>query len=288
MSVSTRTEAMETTRADQAVTAPAAPPLRRGGFGQNAMQVALIFVLVIAVWEGAVRLFNVPAFILPAPSSVVQAFVRTLATGTLLRNTWATLIEAVGGFALGSLGGIVLGTLVASSRTVERLVYPYIVAFQTMPKVAVAPLFAVWFGLGLESKIMLAALVSFFPLLVNVIAGLRTVDRERIDLMRSLDASDWQIFTMLRLPNALPFIFAGLDVAIVFSVIGAIVGEFAGAQAGLGYLIQSMNYTLDVSGMFAVLVVLGAIGLSFHLIMQAVERRVVFWAQHRDDPTLAA
>ena len=147
------------------------------------------------------------------------------------------------------------------SRYVEYFLYPYIVMFQSLPKVALAPLIVIWFGLGLTSKVVNAALVAFFPLLVNTMVGLRSADEDRVSLMRSLAASDRQIFWMLRLPNALPFVMAGLDIAMIFALIGAIVGEFVGATAGLGMLIQSMNFTMDVSGQFSVLLILSVVGL---------------------------
>jgi len=151
-----------------------------------------------------------------------------------------------------------------------------------MPKVALAPMIVVWFGLGLTSKVVSAALVAFFPLMVNTVVGLRSVDEDRINLMRSLAASHRQIFTMLLLPNALPYIFAGLEVAMVFALIGAIVAEFIGAQAGLGMLIQSMNSTLDVAGQFSILLILSLIGVSLNSCVVAVRRRVLFWDRPRD------
>ena len=144
----------------------------------------------------------------------------------------------------------------ALSRYVEYFFYPYIVMFQSLPKVALAPLIVVWFGLGLKSQVLNAALVAFFPLLVNTMVGLKSTDEDRMNLMRSLAASESQIFWMLRLPNALPFVMAGLDVAMIFALIGAIVAEFVGARAGLGMLIQSMNFNMDVSGQFSVLLIL--------------------------------
>jgi len=243
--------------------------------------VPAIFILIVAAWELLVKLLAVPIYILPSPTEIWRAFRDGLVSGTLVEHTLVTLQEVLVGFAVGSAAGLVVGVLVTRFRLVERTVYPYVVAFQTVPKVALAPLIVTWFGFGMLSKVVTTALIAFFPLLVNVIAGLQSVDQDRIDLLRSVNASEWQIFRMVRFPSALPFIFAGLDVAIVFSVIGAIVSEFVGARAGLGYLIQVNNYNLNVSGTFAVLVVLSVMGLTLHLVVQAVNRRVVFW--QRDD-----
>jgi NitT/TauT family transport system permease protein len=146
-----------------------------------------------------------------------------------------------------------------------------------MPKVALAPLIIVWFGLGLTSKVVNAALVAFFPLMVNTIVGLRSAEEDRINLMRSLAATPLQIFWMLQLPNALPYIFAGLEIAMIFALIGAIVAEFVGAQAGLGMLIQSMNFSMDVAGQFSVLLILSVLGLILNSIIVGIRRRVLFW-----------
>jgi NitT/TauT family transport system permease protein len=149
--------------------------------------------------------------------------------------------------------------------------------FQAMPKVALAPLIIVWFGLGLTSKVVNAALVAFFPLMVNTIVGLRSAEEDKVNLMKSLAATRTQIFWMLQLPNAMPYIFAGLEIAMIFALIGAIVAEFVGAQAGLGMLIQSMNFTMDVAGQFSVLLLLSIIGLGLNWIVISVRRRVLFW-----------
>ncbi|HWE22840.1 MAG TPA: ABC transporter permease [Myxococcales bacterium] len=231
----------------------------------------------LALWEAAVRALRVPAFVLPPPSEIGLALYRGAASGIYLRHLWITLTETLLGFALGSAVAFVLGTALAASRRVEYFLYPYIVMFQSMPKVALAPLVLVWFGLGLTSKVVSAALIAFFPLLVNTIVGLRSADEDRVDLMRSLAASELQIFRMLRLPSALPFIMAGLEVAMVFSLVGAIVAEFVGAEAGLGMLIQSRNFSMDVSGEFAVLFILALLGLVLNTILVSIRRRVLFW-----------
>jgi NitT/TauT family transport system permease protein len=237
----------------------------------------LLLAASLAVWEGAVRAFHVPGFILPPPSQVGLALYRGAVSGIYLQHLWITLAETLLGFALGSAVAFVLGTGLAASRTVEYFLYPYIVMFQSMPKVALAPLVVVWFGLGLTSKVVSAALIAFFPLLVNTVVGLRSADEDRVDLMRSLGASQMQIFRMLRLPSALPFIMAGLEVAIVFALVGSIVAEFVGAEAGLGMLIQSRNFSMDVAGEFAILFILAVIGLLLNAALVFVRRRVLFW-----------
>jgi NitT/TauT family transport system permease protein len=237
----------------------------------------LLLVASLAVWETAVRLLRIPAFILPAPSQVAAALYRGAVSGIYLQHFWITLVETLLGFALGSVIAFAIGTALAASRSIEYFLYPYIVMFQSMPKVALAPLVVVWFGLGITSKVVSAALIAFFPLLVNTIVGLRSADEDRVDLMRSLAASELQIFWMLRLPSALPFIMAGLEVSMVFSLVGAIVAEFVGAEAGLGMLIQSRNFSMDVAGEFALLFILAAMGLALNAVLVSVRRRVLFW-----------
>jgi NitT/TauT family transport system permease protein len=244
---------------------------------RNVALTVVLFVLSIGAWEAIVRGFAIPSFILPPPSEVGVALYRGFASGVYMQHLGYTLLETLLGFIVGSLLGFFLGTAVAMNRYVEFFLYPYIVMFQSLPKVALAPLIVVWFGLGLTSKVINAALVAFFPLLVNTMVGLKSADEDRVSLMRSLAASDHQIFWMLRLPNALPFVMAGLDVAMIFALIGAIVAEFVGAQRGLGMLIQSMNFNMDVSGQFSLLLVLSVVGLILNRCIGLIRRRVMFW-----------
>jgi NitT/TauT family transport system permease protein len=237
----------------------------------------LLIAATLLVWEALVWAFDVPAYILPAPSGIFVALYRGTVSYLYLDHIGVTVAETLMGFALGSALAFALGIAVALSRRVEYFLYPFIVMFQAMPKVALAPLIIIWFGLGITSKVVAAALVAFFPLMVNTIVGLRSAEEDRINLMRSLAASRWQIFWMLQLPNAMPYIFAGLEIAMIFALIGAIVGEFVGAQSGLGMLIQSMNFTMDVAGQFSVLLILSMLGLLLNGIVSEVRRRVLFW-----------
>jgi NitT/TauT family transport system permease protein len=241
--------------------------------------IPLVFVVFVGAWEWVVRALSIPAFLVPAPSMVASALSRGVRSGLYLSNFWATLYEALMGFVIAAVSGIMLGAVIAQFRVIERTFYPYLVALQTLPKIAIAPLVIVWFGFGISSKVIIAATVAFFPVLVNVIVGLKTIDSAKLDLMRSLRASRWQTFRLVTFPNALPFVFAGLDIAIVFSVLGAIVGEFVGAQQGLGNLILQFNVALDIAGVFAVLILLSVMGVALHLIMQAVQKHVIFWAE---------
>ena len=244
---------------------------------RNVTLTVLLFCVSIAAWEGILRVLDVPVFIMPPPSKIAAALWRGFSTGIYFRHLFYTMLETILGFLLGSALGFTLGTAVALNRYVEYFLYPYIVMFQSLPKVALAPIIVIWFGLGISSMVVNASLVAFFPLLVNTMVGLRSADEDRVNLMRSLAATDRQIFWMLRLPNSLPFVMAGLDVAMIFALIGAIVAEFVGAQAGLGMLIQSMNFTMDVSGQFSVLLILSVVGLILNRAILLVRRRVLFW-----------
>jgi NitT/TauT family transport system permease protein len=237
------------------------------------------FVVLLVGWEAAVRLLEVPAIVLPAPTGILRALAALIASGTLLPHLWVTLSEILLGFAFGAAAAFSLGALMAQMRLAERLLLPYVVALQSIPKVAIAPLLVIWFGFGIESKVIMTAVIAFFPIIVNTAVGLKTVEPERIELMIALNASAWQAFRFVRLPSALPFIFAGLDVGIVLAVIGAIVGEFVGASAGIGYLILVYNADLKIDAVFALLIVLAAVGVSLHMAVLLVQRRVMFWSQ---------
>jgi NitT/TauT family transport system permease protein len=246
------------------------------GAGHPALRV-LLLVGFVGLWEAAVRLLAIPVYVLPTPSAVAVALYRGVTSFVYIDNLWATLLETILGFAVGCAFAFVLGTAIALSRRFEYYLYPFIIMFQSLPKVALAPLVVVWFGLGLTSKVVNAGLIAFFPLMVNTIVGLRSADEDRVNLMRSLAATPVQIFWMLRLPGALPFLMAGLEVAMVFALIGAIVAEFVGAQHGLGVLIQNLNFSADVAGVFSILLILSFLGLVLNRAILYVRRRVLFW-----------
>lgn len=236
-------------------------------------------ILVLALWELIPRLFGVSQLLFPPFSSVAEALWTGLARGVILDALAVTLFEAVSGFLIGSTVAITMAALITRSELLERALVPYLVSLQSLPKVALAPLLVVWLGFGYGSKIAIAGIISFFPVLINAIIGFTTVEGEKLELMRSLCASRWQVFRIVLFPNALPFIFAGLNVAVVFCVTGALVGEFVGATKGLGVLLMQMNFNMDISGMFAVLIVLAFMGGSLHAIIRFLHRKIVFWAK---------
>lgn len=246
---------------------------------RNRVLSVVLLAVVLAVWEAAVIFLEVPKFVLPPPSAVVLGLWRGFTSGIFIEHLWVTLFEVLVGFALGCLLGFVLGVGTALNRYIAYFLYPYIIMFQSMPKVALAPLIVLWFGLGITSKVVTAALVSFFPVMVNTIAGLSSADEDRVALIRSLGGSERQVFTMLRLPSALPFIIAGVEIALALSLIGTVVTEFIGAERGLGMLMQSMNFVMDVAGSFAILLVLAVVGLVLNQAILMVRARVLFWEQ---------
>jgi NitT/TauT family transport system permease protein len=235
------------------------------------------FVALMLGWHAAIRIWEVQPLVFPAPLDVAASLWQGLVGGELWPHLGVTMYEILAGFFAGAAIGFVLGALIAQVAVLEAVLYPYVVAFQTLPKVALAPLCVVWFGFGVTSKVVITATVVFFPVLVNTIAGLRAASTDQVDLLVSCCATRWQIFRMAQFPQALPYIFAGLDIGIVLAVIGALVGEFVGAQAGLGYLILQRNSTLDTPGVFAILIVLSLIGVALHGAMKLVSRKLVFW-----------
>jgi NitT/TauT family transport system permease protein len=237
--------------------------------------------VLIAYWELHVRVFNVDALLLPPPSQIALSLWSGMTSGLFLGHFATTVFRALSGFAIAAAFGVALGALICQFRIVEKTVYPWVVALQTVPKIAIAPLILVWCGYGSLSKIVTATLVAFFPVLVNTIIGLRSCEPGKLDLMRSLKASRWQTFRMVELPNALPFIFAGLSVAVVFSILGALVGEFVGSKDGIGFLILDANYQLNIPRVFALLILLALYGIGCHLLLQHAHRRLVFWNEPR-------
>lgn len=248
----------------------------------------LLFVVIIGGWELLVRVLNIPPIIFPPPSAVIVSLINSLGSPSFLYHFWITFYETIAGFAVGAVIGLLLGGVIGQFPLLERTLYPYVVAFQTVPKVAVAPIIVIWFGYGVTSKVVITATIAFFPVLANTIVGLRATPPDQLELLIAYTANRWQTFWKVKVPQALPYIFVGLDVAIVLSVIGAIVGEFVGAQAGLGYLIMQRNFSMDMAGTFAILVVLSVMGMALHGLIQAVQRRVVFWMEPAEDRVTGA
>lgn len=244
--------------------------------------VPLSLALALFLWELATRLTDYPAFILPPPGLVWERFSQVIRDGSLLRHVVVTLKEVLAGLALGVSAATVLGYLLAKSRTLERLLSPYIVASQSVPVVAIAPLLIIWFGPGLSSKVLICALIVFFPVLVNTIVGLRSVPEELRDLMRSLQATRWQTMRYLEIPAAMPVFLGGLRIGATLSVIGAVVGEFVGADRGLGFLVNVGRGQYDTALVFVAVFSLILMALTLYLLMVLIESRLLSWQKRPD------
>ncbi len=246
----------------------------------------LIIVLIIG-WDLCIRLFKIPPYLIPTPWQVVQQLFKEWPM--LWREALPTLYATLGGFVLSALVGVPIAMWIAYSRLVESFVYPLLVFSQSVPKVAIAPLFVVWFGFGVIPKVIAAFLLGFFPVIVATVQGFKSIESDVIDLARSMGASPLKVFIKFRLPQAMPAIFSGLKVSVTLAVVGAVVGEFVGSNSGLGYVLQKANGTFDLPLMFAALVILSMIGVLLFLLLELIERWVLPWhASQRHDMQVTA
>ncbi|WP_375002085.1 ABC transporter permease [Aeromicrobium sp. CTD01-1L150] len=237
-----------------------------------------LLLVVLTAWETAPRVLGVKSFIFPPLTEVLAKFTDPLTVQLYLSNALVTLQEALIGLAIGATLGIVSGFVLGQYLGVRRAFYPYIIALQSLPKVAVAPLFVIWFGFGLTPKVLVVVLITYFPVLVNTMSGVMGVDQSKIDLFRSLCASRIQTWRKLTFPSALPAIMAGLEVAGVMALLGAIVAEFVSAEAGLGLLLKQQQNNYDTAGVFAVLMILSLIGVVLNQTISFVRRRALSWS----------
>jgi ABC-type nitrate/sulfonate/bicarbonate transport system permease component len=242
-----------------------------------ATPLALIVVIVI-VWEIAVRATNTPAWLLPAPSDVLRSLVED--KDILLPNALVTFSEVLLGFVSAVVVGVTLGVAIYRSATLERLLYPIIIASQTVPIPALAPLLLVWFGYGLLPKVLVTGLVGFFPIVVNTVEGLRSTDPDVISLLRSFGASRGKVFRLAEFPSSLPSVFAGARIAVAICVIGAVFGELVGAKAGLGYLITRAIAQFETPRLVAAIVLLSAMGTGLFAVVGLIERIVLPWRRY--------
>jgi NitT/TauT family transport system ATP-binding protein len=262
---------------DGEIVEPTLRERRRGGFLgwlKKRYEYLLIpagIAIVLFVWSLVSKLSGLPEYILPLPGTVFGRFSSALNEGLVHRNMLVTAFESLSGFFIGSITAFIIGYALAKSKTVERIMSPYIVAMQAIPIVALAPLLIIWFGFGINTKILIAALIIFFPILINSIVGIRSADTEIMELLTSLDAGPFKTFFKFELPSALPVIFGGLKVGITYSVIGAVVGEFLGASSGLGALVNMARASFDTALVFVAIILLGVLGIFFYLIMSLLE-----------------
>jgi NitT/TauT family transport system permease protein len=276
--------ALETRRSEQEeVERPGAS--KPGRFARaRAWLLPLTLTLGLAAWAAAAEWSGLTPYMLPSPRAVFQRGVTSLVDGILIHHTWVTLQEVLAGLGLGVAAAAALGYLLAKSRTVERLLSPYIVASQSIPIVAIAPLLIIWFGPGRISKVLICALIVFFPVLVNAVVGVRSVPDDLRELMRSLRATRWQTLALLEAPAAMPVLLGGLKIGATLSVIGAVVGEFVGADEGLGFLVNVGRGLYDTALVFVAILVLIALALSLYGVVALLERRLLVWREGPDGP----
>ena len=254
---------------------PRAPGRRRPGLAGRVLPPLVFSLVVLGAWQAYTGLADISPLLLPSPWAVAVSVVDNAALFT--RNAVVTLQEILLGFVLGAAAGVALAVLLTYSRLAERAVYPWLVASQMVPIVAVAPILVVWFGFTIVPKVVVVALVCFFPVVVNTTDGLKSVDPEMVRLMRTLGMSRLRIMRSVRVPSALPYVFSGLKVAMALSVIGAVFGEWVGASEGLGYLMLALNNQLATTELFGAVLVLSLMGISLFFLVGLVERLVIPW-----------
>lgn len=267
--------------------APSTPGTKRSKLARMAIRIGwgllppLTFIAIVALWSASIAIFRVPAYLLPGPGSV---FSRIIADAPMLwAHSLTTLSEIVLGFALTVVTAVPLGLLIALSRVARHIVYPPVMLMQLVPKIAVAPLFLVWLGFGMESKVLLTVLMTFFPLLLASISGFQILDERFLYLTRSMGATRWQTFRYLRFPAALPVVFSGVKSSATIAATAALVAEFVGANKGLGYVLLRSTSTMDMTLTFAVLVVLTIIGIAINYVVEFGEWAMTPWQRAKND-----
>ncbi|MCC6237843.1 MAG: ABC transporter permease [Dehalococcoidia bacterium] len=279
MTVETTRDAVPASAAPERRPSPPLIPPRRGLTPREVVGVVLpplcALLVVLATWEAWVQLRDVKAYLLPAPSAVAVALAAE--PGRFLEGARVSLGHALGGLAVGTGAAFVLAVVMAHSRPLERAIYPLAILVKVTPVVAVAPLLIIWFGFGPVPKVLVAALITFFPMLVNAVTGLRSIDPSAFDFLRALNASRWQIFWKLRVYAALPYILAALRISIPLSLVGAVVSEWMSGDGGMGQIILIDNGEFDTAGLFGAVTVLAVIGVVLTALVAYIERRVLFW-----------
>ena len=240
----------------------------------------VILVVLLGLWELLSRIGVFHELILPAPSLVAVATWELLTSSFFYIHFGVTMYETIAGFLIGGFLAIILGIVVSSNAMLYKVLNPFIVVFQAVPKIALAPIFVTWFGFGPSAKVVMAVAICFFPTFVNTVVGLKSVDEESRLLFQSMVAKKKDVFFKLSLPTAMPNIFAGLKSSLTFALIGAIVGEFVGANEGMGLLLDTFNFQLEMAKVYALIVILSVVGLLLYLIIEWLDRKLIFWGDH--------
>lgn len=275
----------EMTPVGSGVAVPIEPSARRGARLFERAAPVLLIVGLVAVWEAAVRLLDVPRFLLPAPSEIVVLAIDEW--GLIRMHALSTIGSIATGYVAAVVFALAVSALMIRWPLVERLIMPIFVALQSVPKIAIAPLILVWVGAGLGSRVLVVASIAFFPVVINTMAGFKEVDRGLADVFRSVAATERQMFLRLRVPFAVPYIFAGLRIATTLAVLGAIVAEWLAASNGLGYLVLSGSFNFNTARSFAAIIALAVIGTAFFALMSWIERRIS-WRTSLGDATTTA
>lgn len=236
-----------------------------------------LLIIFLGVWEGYVRIFNISSLILPPPTTVIAGLVELVGEASTWGHVWVTTYETVLGFLFATVIGVSLGAVLGKILWLEKTLNPFIIATQVVPKVALVPLFVVWFGFGPTSKIIVSAVLAFFPIFTNTLLGVKSVDIGHRDVMNSLNAGRWQTFRRLELPSALPYILTGMEIGVVLAIIGAVVGEYLGGSKGLGHMAVAAMNAYQTNQLFAVIILLTALGFTFYVLITGLRRLVIPW-----------
>ncbi len=243
----------------------------------TACSTILLLAVFLGTWEGYVRFFGVSSLILPPPSAVVGGLIVMVGEAETWSHVWTTVYETVLGFLFATVIGISLGAVLGKILWLEKTLNPFIIATQVVPKVALVPLFVVWFGFGPSSKVIVSAVLAFFPIFTNTLLGVKSVDTGHREVMRSLNANRWHTFWRLELPSALPYVLTGMEIGVVLAIIGAVVGEYLGGNAGLGHMAVAAMNAYQTNQLFAVIILLTGLGFSFYVTITALRRLIVPW-----------
>jgi len=261
--------------------------ISRERIGDLLLPLATIVILILA-WHYGIQLFDVPTYLVPPPGAVLEALNRGLIGGTLWPHIGATVLAIITGYLTGCIMALLFATMVSEFSILERAVYPVIVAFQSIPKVALAPILVVWFGFDLGSKVVMVALICFFPCFVNAAIGLKSYSPDLVDLYRAFGATRWQIFWKVKVPSAAGHIFAGLQISVIMALLGAVVSELVASRRGLGHVIAASGLDFDVAMMFACVVILATLGVLASQLIRFVYHRIVFWESQSAASTVVA
>lgn len=238
---------------------------------------ALFFPLFLIVWQLYVTILRVPNYLLPGPAELFSSMIKLFVSGDVTKHIAVTMEEIIAGTAIGIVIGLVLGYIMAKIRLIERLVMPFVIIVQTAPKISLAPLFILWMGLGIESKAALVILVVSFPIMINEVSAIRSIEDNVYNLMKILKASRWQVFFHIEVPYSIEMMLSGIKLALTQAMTGAVIGEMIGAKAGLGYLLTLGSETYDIKMILNAVILLSVIGLALYLVSELIEKKALYW-----------